>query len=353
MGITGNTWAIVLAGGSGTRLRSVTTDESGVSIPKQFCSLRGDCSLLHEALARARQVTDPARICVVVTEPHRRWWLPALTGMVRGNIIVQPDNRGTANGVLLALLHILHRDPYARIVLLPSDHHVDDEDILCASLQRGIWELGAGCEHVLLLGITPDDADPDLGYIVPGTARADGLSPVAGFVEKPDADHARSLIKAGALWNAFIVIARATSLRELFAKKFPQTVADMSKAVARDIQAPDDPDATEVLYRTLNTIDFSRDLLAGEESALCVLPVERCGWSDLGTPRRLAKTLAGLPMAKRAAPAHTIKTLSASAIPAMGLLNLGRQHARLTAALDAAAFAVSPLKSPQPASPAS
>ncbi len=350
MGVAGSTWAIVLAGGNGTRLRSLTTDESGVSVPKQFCSLQGDRSLLHDALARAREVTEPARICVVVTERHRRWWLPALAGMVRANIIVQPDNRGTANGVLLALLHILHRDPYARIVLLPSDHHVDDEDILCASLGRGIWELGAGREHILLLGITPDDADPDLGYIVPGTARADGLSPVAGFVEKPDVDHARSLIKAGALWNAFIVIARATSLLELFAKKFPQTVANMRKAVARDIQAPDDPDATEVLYRTLINVDFSRDLLAGEESALCVLPVGRCGWSDLGTPQRLAKTLEGMSMPARAAPAHTIKTLSESAIPAVGLLNLGRQHARLTAALNAAASAVSPSNAPPPAS---
>jgi len=53
MGIAGNTWAIILAGGDGTRLRSLTTDETGVSVPKQFCSLRGDRSLLHEALARA------------------------------------------------------------------------------------------------------------------------------------------------------------------------------------------------------------------------------------------------------------------------------------------------------------
>jgi len=351
MGIAGNTWAIVLAGGNGTRLRSLTTDENGVSVPKQFCSLQGDRSLLHEALARARAVAAPERICVVVTEQHRRWWLPALAGMPRANIIVQPENRGTANGVLLPLLHLLHRDPYARIVLLPSDHHVDNEDILGASIQRGIWELSTGCEHVLLLGITPDDADPDLGYIVPGSARADGLSPVHGFVEKPDAGRARSLIKTGALWNAFIVVTHAFKLLELFAKKFPQTVANMKKAVAHDVQTPDKPDATEVLYHTLINVDFSRDLLVGEESALCVLPVERCGWSDLGTPQRLAKTLEGLPMLKRPAPGYPVRTSSDSAIPAAGFLNLGRQHALLAAAMDAAATsAVAPLNSPQAAS---
>ena len=342
MGIAGNTWAIVLAGGSGTRLRSLTTDETGVSVPKQFCSLQGGRSLLHEALARARAVAEPERICVVVTEQHRRWWLPALAGMVSANIIVQPDNRGTANGVLLPLLHVIHRDPYARIVLLPSDHHVADEDVLIASLQRAIWELGAGCEHVLLLGISPEDADPDLGYIVPGPPQADGLAPVSGFVEKPDASRARSLIKTGALWNAFIVIARAANLLEVFAKKYPQAVANMKKAVAQDIVTPDKPDATEVLYQTLINVDFSRDLLAGEESALWVLPVGRCGWIDIGTPQRLAKTLEGMPMPQRPPPAYAVGISSDSPVPSAGFLNLGRQHAQLAITMDDAGTGAKP-----------
>ncbi len=335
MGVAGNTWAIVLAGGSGTRLRSLTTDETGVSVPKQFCSLRGDCSLLHEALARARTVAAPEHICVVVAEQHRRWWRPALGGMVSANIIVQPDNRGTANGVLLPLLHVISRDPQARIVLLPSDHHVDDEAVLAASLQRGIRELGGGCEHVILLGISPVDADPDLGYIIPGSARTGALAPVCGFVEKPDADRVRSLIKGGALWNAFIVMAHAATLLQLFSKKFPQTVANLKKAVAQDIETPHKPDATAVVYQTLLNVDFSRDLLTGEESALCVLPVERCGWSDLGTPQRLAQTLQGLPILKRPGPAHAIGSMSDPPIPATGCLNLGRQYAQWKTAIGA------------------
>ena len=336
MGIAGNTWAIILAGGDGTRLRSLTTDETGVSVPKQFCSLRGDRSLLHEALARARAVAAPEHICVVVTEQHRRWWRPALAGMVSANIIVQPDNRGTANGVLLSLLHVINRDPQARIVLLPSDHHVDDEAVLAASLQSGIRELGGGCEHVMLLGISPDDADPDLGYIIPGSARAGALAPVSGFVENPDAGRARRLINAGALWNAFIVIAHAAELLQLFAKKFPQTVANLKKAVAQDIETPHRPDATAVVYQTLLNVHFSRDLLTGEESALCVLPVGRCGWSDLGTPQRLAEALKGLPIMKRPTPAYAVRSSSDPTIPATGFLNLDRQYAQLMAATDAA-----------------
>jgi mannose-1-phosphate guanylyltransferase len=339
MGIAGNTWAMVLAGGNGTRLRSLTTDESGLSIPKQFCSLSGDHSLLHMALERARAVAAPEHICVVVTAQHRRWWRPALAGMVSANIIVQPDNRGTANGVLLPLLHVINRDPHARIVLLPSDHHVDDEAVLAAALRRGVRELSAGCEQIVLLGISPDDADPDLGYIIPGSARAGALSPVNGFVEKPDAIRARRLIKAGALWNAFIVMAQAAKLLQVFARKFPQTVANLKNAVAQDIETPDKPDATAVVYQTLLHLDFSRDLLTGEESALRVLPVGRCGWSDLGTPQRLAQTLRGLPMLMRPAPAHAARSPKAEANRAKGFLNLGRRYAQRMADLDAAGAA--------------
>jgi mannose-1-phosphate guanylyltransferase len=199
---------------------------------------------------------------------------------------------------------------------------VHDEAVLAASLQRGIQALNAGCKHVLLLGISPDDADPDLGYILPGSVRAGGLSLVVGFVEKPDAGRARSLVKSGALWNAFIVMAHADQLLQLFARKYPQIVANMKKAVEQDIESPDKPDATTVLYRTLINIDFSRDLLAGEESALCVLPVGRCGWSDIGTPQRLAQILQGLPMLQRSAPAPAASTSSDSSFPAAGFLNL-------------------------------
>jgi mannose-1-phosphate guanylyltransferase len=122
MNIRRNTWAIVLAGGKGSRLHTLTTNESDVSVPKQFCSLQGGRSLLHEALARARVVASPERICVVVAEQHRPWWKPALASMSNANIIVQLEDCGTAIGILLPLLYVMSRDSQARILLLASDH---------------------------------------------------------------------------------------------------------------------------------------------------------------------------------------------------------------------------------------
>src|ERR1700722_14672662 len=148
MTIGSKSWAIVLAGGEGTRLQSLTTDDSGDTVPKQFCSLRGDQSLLAETLQRATSVVEPDHICVVVAAQHRRWWEPMCSHIPKSNIIVQPRNRGTGNGVLL-----------------PSDHYVQDEPALASTLRLAVGALEDHPDQAMLLGMYPDDADPDLGYI--------------------------------------------------------------------------------------------------------------------------------------------------------------------------------------------
>ncbi|MGO8972613.1 MAG: sugar phosphate nucleotidyltransferase [Steroidobacteraceae bacterium] len=318
-----NTWAIVLAGGEGTRLHSLTTTALGVAVPKQFCSLRGGNCLLLDALKRAESVASPAYICTVVSQQHRHWWGPPLSALPTANIIIQPRNCGTANGILLPLLHIVARDPGARIVVLPSDHHVRDEQVLAAALQRAVRELSTRCEQILLMGMIPDAEDPDLGYIVPGSC--DGaVATIDRFVEKPPVTLARVLVDAGALWNAFILAARARALVQLFIRRFPQLVIGMQAAVARGPFTARLTAAAMDFYRDLPEVDFSRNILQGAESVLRVLQVPRCGWSDLGTPRRLAATLLTLPQ-----PGDSPDD---ARNPTAGVLNLSVQHARLQAA---------------------
>jgi mannose-1-phosphate guanylyltransferase len=295
MNTSGNTWAIVLAAGEGRRLHSLTTTEAGIAIPKQYCSLRGGPSLLREALQRAETVASPANRCIVVARHHKHWWDAELAAEPESNIIVQPSNRGTANGILLPLLHIMARDPDARIVLLPSDHHVSDEHVLAAALQEAARKLEARRDHVLLLGISPEAADPDLGYIVPGSVDGRALWTVSRFVEKPNAPFAQVLIDAGAMWNAFIVAAHAQALHQMFAQRFPRIVAEMRSVIEQNPCTGDAPDAVIDLYRGLPDIDFSRQILQSAASVLRVLRVKHCGWSDLGTPQRVAKVLRRLP----------------------------------------------------------
>jgi mannose-1-phosphate guanylyltransferase len=317
-----STWALVLAAGEGSRLRALTTT-NGVAVPKQFCSLQGGPSLLQEALHRAEAVAPRSRICTIVAEQHRRWWQGPLWSLPAQNIIVQPENRGTAAGLLLPLLHIEARDPKARVVVLPSDHYVRDEATLARSLRQVTTKIVSDRNEIFLLGIGPDEADPELGYILPSTGDGTNGFRVTQFIEKPPMTLARSLIERGGLWNAFILAASARAFIQLFEQRYPGIVADMRAAVRHDGVDPQIPLSTTHVYGRLPELDFSRHVLEGAEHSLRVLPVPACGWSDLGTPKRVAEALRRLESENR----------SHSSLNPTAHLSLAAQHARLQMAM--------------------
>jgi mannose-1-phosphate guanylyltransferase len=287
-------WALLLAAGDGRRLVELTTTGKGLAVPKQFCSLRRGASLLQSALERAAAITSSERICAVVAADHRKWWSAQLESLPTDNIFVQPRNRGTANGILFPLLKILQRDPDARILLLPSDHHVRDEETLSESISVAATRSRSPSPEIVLMGLRPRNPDPELGYIVPGPDRGGGYREVEQFIERPLPAIARQLIDRGALWNAFIIAADAPALLKLFERRSP----DIVDALSEIISAPTDHLSRErrlfELYEALPTRDFSRQILPGHEHRLRVLPVPECGWSDLGTPRRVAEVLSEL-----------------------------------------------------------
>ncbi|MHB1872908.1 MAG: sugar phosphate nucleotidyltransferase [Steroidobacteraceae bacterium] len=285
-----NVWALVLAAGDGSRLKSLTTGPSGTAVPKQFCSLFDGPPLLHEALRRAHALTTAAHTCAVVAEQHRRWWTDALATLPVDNIIVQPRNRGTAVGILLPLLRILARDPDAQLVLLPSDHLVLHESVLAESLGVALQQLLRRPHETLLMGIEPEEADPELGYIVPGEGDGHGALTVARFVEKPNLAETRELIRAGALWNAFIVVSSGVALLERFQARIGPIVSALQVALDCERDYPGCR-ALAAMYEALPSVDFSRDIVAGQEDAFRVLSVPKCGWSDLGTPKRVEQAL--------------------------------------------------------------
>ncbi len=316
-----NTWALVLAAGEGSRLRSLTTDSNGTAIPKQFCSLQGGPSLLQEALHRAQAVAPRERVCAIVAEQHRRWWQGSLWSLPAGNIFIQPRNRGTAIGILMPVLRILARDPLARIVFLPADHYVRDEEVLARALRTAMRELPRHEDELLLLGISPEEADPELGYIVPALSDGVRTSPVERFVEKPDATVAQELIGAGGLWNSFIFAANGFAILSLLRARYPEVVEDLDTAIARDAGLRRGSPSVVELYERLPEIDFSRHIVQGAERRLRVLTVPRCGWNDLGTPKRVAETIRRL---RHDQPRDAQPGLAASA-----WLNLSAAHARL------------------------
>lgn len=291
---TGHGWALILAGGEGSRLQSITTTASGIAIPKQFCSFGGEASLLHDALRRAQTVTTPAHTCAVVTEHHRSWWQAMDLRIPSENVVRQPCNRGTAIGILLPLLQILHRDPDAGLLVLPSDHFVCDEGVLAASLREAMAQIRRHPEQIVMLGISPDEADPELGYIVSDSSCAAGLRSVSEFVEKPSTAVAHKLIARGGVWNSFIFATHGRTLLRAFEQRCRQLALDMWEIVSSPDRLRQADDLAD-LYERAPALDFSRDILQRSPELLRVLTVPPCGWSDLGTPRRVSEALNRFP----------------------------------------------------------
>lgn len=284
-----HTWAVVLAAGEGTRLAELTADRQGRHVPKQFCSVNGGPSLFGLALARARSIVPDERVCAVVAKTHEQWWSDKSHEMQPGNLIVQPKNRGTGNGVLLALAHILKRDPQAQLVFLPADHHVLAEEKLVETMLAALAEMPARTREIFLLGIEPDEADPELGYIIPQkTANSDARG-VRHFVEKPSRAVAAKLIEDGGLWNSAIFAANGERLLELYKERFLDNALAIKAAVDK-MADPGSPSWTlSHLYERLSEVDFSRHILQFHVSELRVVQVPHCGWSDLGTPHRVTE----------------------------------------------------------------
>lgn len=285
-------WTIVLAGGSGSRLRHLTSAGDGPSIPKQYCSVNGGPSLVRQSLNRARSLSGAERTVVVVSAEHRRWWSKEVGGLPTRNIIVQPCNRGTACGLMLPTMQILPRDPDATVVVLPSDHVVADEQMLIDSIALAAAQADEAPERLVMLGMSPDRADTELGWIEPRFNETDHVHGVQQFVEKPSRGQAELLLREGALWNSFIFAVRAAHLIDLFHEVLPWMARMFTYTLMQEKGRSSLSDRVSRLYERLPKVDFSRAILQEIAPSMDVVAVPPCGWGDVGTVDRLARCAA-------------------------------------------------------------
>lgn len=283
------TWAILLAGGDGARLLGRTVRGVTLDRPKQFCRIGGERTLLGQAVHRAARLVPPDRVVPVVSAAHRAWWQPELRGLPGRNVLEQPGNRGNAIAVLHALFHVLRAGSDPLVAVLPSDHAVEDEAAMSEAIRSALREAERTRDRVVLLGIAPDAAESGYGWIVPGPATG-VASPVRAFVEKPARETAAELLRQGALWNSFIFASTATGLLGLFRATQPELLATYLRH--RESLEPM-PRALAALFAQVEAKDLSRDLLEHAPERLAVIRARPCGWTDLGTPERLAAWLDG------------------------------------------------------------
>jgi mannose-1-phosphate guanylyltransferase len=279
-------WALILGGGDGVRLRSLTRLLEGDERPKQFCRVIGGRTLLEQTWWRAGLVVPPERT-------HEGFYEAILGRLGARHVIVQPENRGTAAGILYPLLRLSALAPADSVVVLPSDHHVSDEPLFMSHVATAFEAVEREPDRVLLLGIAPDTDETEYGWIEPGEAiggREGGtLCRVRRFWEKPSRPLAEALRARGALWNSFVMVARVAALLTLIRSAAPELYGDFA-TLRPALGTPSEEARVRGLYTSLAPADFSRQVLTARPDRLGLVPVRGVLWSDLGSPERVEQS---------------------------------------------------------------
>lgn len=283
-------WAILLAGGDGTRLLPLTRIISSDARPKQFCPLAGSVSLLEETRQRAARSVRTEQILVSLTSKHKPYFL-AESGLRPAQRIVQPSNKGTAPPVLHALLSIQRLDEDAIVAILPCDHHYSDESVFTSTLESA-FEIAGRSRSVVLLGARPEGPEVEYGWIELGPRNVSCPSfQVTSFWEKPSAPVAKDLFLRGALWNTFVLVGPVSVFLAMINTAIPELLSELRGA---RLWEGDETYISNLVYQRMCSFSLSGDVLAIDTRSLTALAIQRCVWSDLGNTERVVAVLESL-----------------------------------------------------------
>jgi len=288
-------WAVILAGGDGTRLRSMTRVIAGDDRPKQFVPVIGGRTLLDQTRERVALSAPVQRTLFVLTETHQGFYQNLMKTSSKDLLVVQPRNKGTAPAILFALLKIATRSPKATVAFFPSDHYFANDESFMAHVDAAYDAVRKQPELVTLLGIVPDTAEAEYGWIEPHTSilssMPGSITRVERFWEKPTGSLARELMQRGCLWNSFVMVGRVDALIKMTREALPELFAAFARTVPM-FRGALESNALCDLYARISDANFSHDVLAKRPSDLAVMRVGDVGWSDLGDPARVLATLA-------------------------------------------------------------
>ncbi|HEY0971152.1 MAG TPA: sugar phosphate nucleotidyltransferase [Gemmatimonadales bacterium] len=267
-------WAVILAGGVGSRFWPLSTP----SRPKQLLPLVGDAPLLTETLDRLAPLVPPERTLVLTNAELRDAVRSVASELPPENVLAEPRPAGTAAALTWAASEIARRDgPAAVMVCVHADWSIDDAAGFRTALGRA---MAAAERHqgLVTVGIVPTRPEIGYGYIEPGErADGEGVRHVARFIEKPDRDRARELCAAGCLWNSGIFVWRAGD--------FLDEVRALTPEVAPALEAAGDD--AERFFASVRPVSVDVGVLERSDRVL-VIPGD-FGWDDVGTWAALAR----------------------------------------------------------------
>jgi mannose-1-phosphate guanylyltransferase len=270
MTVTAHAWAVVMAGGAGTRFWPL----SRRARPKQLLPLAGDRSLLAATVRRIAPIVPASRV-LVVTAAHMvdasRAELPEVPAE---NFLAEPAPRNTAPCVGWAAEVVRARDPDGVLAVLAADHHVTDEAAYLASVRTALAAAASGA--LVTVGLRPTRAETGYGYLEVGEPLGDGSHRALRFVEKPDRARAEEFVASGRfLWNSGQFFFRASAVLDAIAAHLPALASGLRTMTSGGAEA------IATVFPTLPSVSIDHGVMEKAEGVR-IVPAD-FGWSDVGS----------------------------------------------------------------------
>ncbi|MGY1693501.1 MULTISPECIES: mannose-1-phosphate guanylyltransferase [unclassified Geodermatophilus] len=288
--------AVVMAGGSGTRLWPL----SRAARPKQLLDViqdgdGGAHSLLAEAFARLETLLPAERIWVCTAARYGAQVRAALPRLRPDRLVLEPVARDTANAVGLAAALVAEADPDAELAVVSADHVIRPVERFAAALGTAYDALAVRPRALVTLGIRPTAPATGFGYVRRGAAtEVPGVAEAAAFKEKPDRATAEGYLASGEyLWNSGMFVWRARTVLDALAEHLPASAEGLARVVA----APAGPERDAVLAEVFPTlpktsVDYAVLEPAATEPGRVLVADLDAEWLDVGSWPALAQTLA-------------------------------------------------------------
>lgn len=283
-----NYYAVIMAGGGGTRLWPL----SRRAFPKQMVSLFDEKTMFQISINRLGELFPPERIYVVTIAEQVDQLRVQVPEIPKLNYIVEPLPKGTASVVALASVILQKHNPNATMAILTADHFIQNIDRFIQLLKAAYEAADQG--YLVTLGIAPTYAATGYGYIQVGDALGafEGISGhhAMRFLEKPNQEKAEQFFESGAYaWNSGMFVWTVEQIIVEFARQMPELYAGVQK-ISRHLGTGNEKKSIENIWHELRpeTIDYG--IMEGAEN-VAVFPVNDLGWSDIGSWESLFEVL--------------------------------------------------------------
>lgn len=277
---TPKVYAVIMAGGSGTRFWPLSREKS----PKQVLRLTGPESLLHNTVGRMSGIIPKDQIVVVTSQQQLELITPHLPGVKDSNIVVEPMPKNTAPCIGLAALHIQRMDSDGIMVVLPSDHRISDVKKFQSVIQTGI-ELVQQNDSLVTIGIPPNRPETGYGYIQVKSQNShlpEGVHTVVTFAEKPNRSTAERFMQSGDFfWNSGIFIWSAKRILSEMEEHLPDQYAQL-KLIDQAFGKDDYFKTISDHYNRIRPISIDYGIMEVSQTPIYMLN-GGFGWSDVGS----------------------------------------------------------------------